>query len=644
MLVSLNWLKEYLGDESLSAKEVESLLTFHAFEIEGIEAKGDDQVIDVDVLPNRSSDCLSHRGVARELSTLLNKPLAKDPLANKPDLTASTAIEVDIEDEKDCPRFTASLVKDIEVKESPKWLKDRLEAVGVRSINNVVDATNYVMLAIGQPIHAYDADKFPQTEGKWKFGVRRAKAGEVVKLLAEGGKDEERKLELSGGELLIVDRSSMTSVGLAGVKGGQFAGVDKNTKNIIVEAAHFDPILTRKTARGHGIVIDASKRFENEPSRELPSYAQKEVTDLIVEIAGGEFAGWLDVYPEKADTPEVKVVPTRVNGLLGLSLSAGEMKEILERVGVSVTESGGSLVCVGPWERTDLNIEEDFIEEIGRVYGYRHVESVVPEKVPLLELNKRHYYSEKIRNILVDLGYSEVVTSSFRNKDQIQLRNALAKDKSYLRSSLTKNLSEVLDKNVNHADLLGNPDTRVFEIGSVFSASEQGINEHQSLGIGVRIKATGYSGKEDKVLDEALTGLEKELGTSIDRIVEKGVVEIDLTALLAKLSVPDLYEPVAPVSNVVYKPFSSYPAVARDISLWVGGDSTEEVVENLLREQAGALCARVTLFDHFAKDGRTSYAFRLVFQSDQQTLTDTEVNKIMESVYDAVAELGWEVR
>lgn len=644
MLVSLNWLKEYLGDDSLSAKEVETLLTFHAFEIEGVESKGDDQIIDVDILPNRSSDCLSHRGVARELATLFDKPLAKDPLATQPELNQSNEIEVDIESSEDCPRFTASLVKGVKVHESPEWLKKRLESVGVRSINNIVDATNYVMLAIGQPIHAYDADKFPQTDGKWKFGVRRAKGGEVVKLLAEGGKDEERNLELSGGELLIVDRSSMTPVGLAGVKGGRFAEVDDKTRNIIIEAAHFNPNLTRKTARGHGIVIDASKRFENEPARDLPTYAQKEIVDLIVEIVGGEFTGWVDEYLEQSTPERVSVLPERVNGLLGVKLDTEEMKSILARAGIVVEQDGDFLVCQGPWERTDLKIEEDFIEEIGRIYGYQHVESVVPEKVLLPEINKRHYYSEKIREVLIGLGYSEVVTSSFRKKDQIQLRNALAKDKSYLRSSLGKNLSEVLDKNATHADLLGNPDTRVFEIGSVFASHEGGVSEHQSLAVGVRVKSSGYSGKEDKVLVEATGALSKELGLKLSEDSSQGVWEVSLTELLADLPDPTEYEKVEVTPAITYKPFSLYPAVSRDISLWVEAGTTAKDVEKVLQENAGNLCVRITLFDEFSKDNKTSYAFRLVFQSDNKTLTDIEVNKDMDKVYAAVAELNWEVR
>ena len=649
MIVSWNWLKEYLSDTDLSPEKAAELLGGHAFEIEEYEEKDGDVVIDVDVLPNRSSDCLSMRGVARELASITGIPLTHDPLASTPELTETELIDVKIEDENACPRFTASLITGVEIKESPEWLKERLKAIGQRPINNIVDATNYVMFAIGQPLHAYDADLFPQVDGKWQFGVRFAKEGEVVALIAEGGKDkdqnEERNVELQGTELLIVDRSSDTPIGLAGVKGGRFAGVHEGTNKIIIEAAHFHPTITRKTARRLGIIIDASKRFENEPSRELPPFGQAEIIKLILDIAGGEYKGTIDKYLERVERKTVTVSVEKANALLGLSLSGEEMLAILKRTGSEATLDGGMLSATGPWERTDLTIDVDFIEEIGRLYGYEHVESVVPETVPLKELNKRHYYSEKIRNILMAEGFSEVITSSFRKKDQIQLRNALASDKSFLRSSLIKNITEVLDKNAAHTDLLGADDTRVFEIGTVFTeGGDLGVSEHVALTLGVRLKPSGYTGKEDKLLSELTTKLVEQLGVSIEWTTEKGVAECDLSAVLNNLSDPDIYEPVPVAAEIAYKPFSLYPAMSRDIAMWVGEGTTAEEIETILNEHAGPLRVRTRLFDEFTKDGRTSYAFRLVFQSNEKTLTDEEVNAVMGNVYAAVAAKDWEVR
>jgi len=644
MLVVHNWLKEYVGESIPSAEEIEKLLTFHSFEIEGIETVAGHEVIDVDVLPNRSSDCLCHRGIARELATLLNTDLVNDPLAKEISLKETDGIEVEVADTHACPRFTASLMTGIKVKDSPQWLQDRLQALGQRPINNIVDATNYVMYAIGQPLHAYDADKFPQVDGKWKFSVRYAKEGEVVSLIAEGGKDEDRDIVLTGTELLIVDKSSNTPIGLAGVKGGRFAGIDASTTKIIIEAAHFDATLTRKTARGLGIVIDASKRFENECSRELPPYAQQEIIALITDIAGGACEGTIDAYFEKKENPEVMVRPNVVNALLGLSLETTEMISILKRTGTVVVEKEDVLLCTGPWERTDLLIEADFTEEIGRIHGLDKIKSVVPEIVALNELNARHYYSEQVRDVLINLGFSEVITSSFLKKDQIKLRNALASDKGCLRSTLTKNITETLDKNTGFTDLLGTADTRVFEIGTVFHKTEDNVSEHVSLAFGVRTKASGYTPKDDAILEEAILAVETKLNTTVNRTIEKGVFESNFTEVFESLPAPTVYEPVTVAEEISYKPFSLHPAMTRDIAMWVTEGTKNEEVESVLNASAGDLRVRTTHVDKFTKDGRTSMAFRLVFQSMDKTLTDDEVNSIMDVVYQSAQDNNWETR
>ena len=645
MKVVHSWLKDYLGDALPTPEKMEELLTFHSFEIDGVEEVAGEAVIDVDVLPNRSSDCLCHRGVARELASLLGTELAHDPLAEKPELTVTDKIVVDIQNETACPRFTAVLMTDVTVGESPDWLKRRLTSLGVRSINNIVDATNYVMYALGEPMHAYDADLFPQVDGKWNFVVRDARPDETISLLAEGGKDEDRIVELVGTELLIVDGSSDTPIGLAGVKGGRYAGVHAGTKNIIIEAAHFDPTVTRKTARRLGIVIDASKRFENEPSRELPPYAQAEITKLITDIAGGTFEGWVDEYKETKLNPEVVVPVTQVNALLGLTLTPAEMENILRRIGAKVVSaSTDSFTVAGPFERTDLNIPEDFIEEIGRIHGLHNIVSIPPAQVSLTEVNVRQYYTEAIRQELLQAGFSEVITSSFANKDIIQLQNSLASDKSYVRSNLSKNLHKVLDQNFLHCDLLGIPDLRVFEIGTVFDKTETSVSEHTSISLGVRTKGNGYNPKDDAILKTACETVEQTLGAKLNWQVEKGVAEANLTDVFGTLSMPTSYQQRDAVPPATYQAVSVYPASSRDIALWVGEGEIAFDVEATIRHAASDLCVHLSLFDTFTKDGRTSYAFRLVFLSFDHTLTEPEITAAMDGVYDVVKEKGWEVR
>lgn len=647
MKVVHSWLKEYVGEALPSPEKVEELLTFHSFEVEGIEQVEGESVIDVDILPNRASDCLCHRGIARELASLLSVTLSHDPLAVEPVLTSTDKIHVDIQNKNACPRFTAALFTGVTVGESPDWLKKRLKAIGVRSINNIVDATNYVMFALGEPLHAYDADLFPQVDGRWQFVVRQAVEGEKVSLLSEGGKgtteQEDRIIECLGTELLIVDGSSNTPIGLAGVKGGRFAGVHAGTKNIIIEAAHFDPVSTRKTARRLGIVIDASKRFENEPSRNLPPYAQAETIRLVADIAGGVFEGYVDEFVEEKNNPEVLVTTLKTNALLGLELTDREVSSLLQRIGAVVTEEVGACKAVGPFERTDLNIEEDFIEEVGRLYGLDNIVSVVPETVPLVEVNKRQFYSDEIRSKLTDLGFSEVITSSFRKKGDVQLQNALASDKSYVRGELRKSIGEVLDKNISHVDLLGISGVRVFEIGTVFTGNEGTVSEHVSLAIGIRSKGNGYSPVDDKEINKVIESL-TETGFRSDWAIDKGAAETNLSNFIDSASVPENYTAYSKNTNVAYSPVSIYPASARDIALWVGDTEESDAVVDKLVAAAGSLLVKHTLFDTFSKDGRTSYAFRLVFQSFDHTLTDAEVNEAMEAVYSVAKENGWEVR
>lgn len=644
MKVVHSWLKDYIGDSIASPEEVERLLTLHAFEIEGIETVAGEEVIEVKILPDRGSDCLSHRGIARELSSITGIPLAYDPLLNESRLETFDKISVAIDDTQACSRFSAALITGIQVTESPQWLQTRLQALGQRSINNIVDATNYVMYSLGQPLHAYDAAKFPKVNDVWKFSVRFAQNGEEVSLIAEAGKQEDRIVTLTGTELLIVDGSSNKPIGLAGIKGGAYAGVDASTTQIIVEAAHFDPVVTRKTARRLGIVIDGSKRFENNPSPELVPHALRDVVELIIQIAGGSCEGSVDInHTVKAHTA-VDLPVAQVNALLGLTLSKEEMVDILTRIGATVTDGGATLQLLAPFERTDLNIAEDYIEEIGRINGYSHIASVVPVPVPLAEINKRHYYSDKIRAILIEKGFSEIITSSFAQKDHIQLQNALARDKSYVRSNLATNMQDALDKNANLTDLLGAQDTRIFEIGTVFIKSGGTVTEHVSLCLGVRIKASSHTQKDDALIAAVVADLEAIMGEKVSATIKNGIAECNLSQFVTLLPQPSTYDQVEIAREISYKPFSVYPAMSRDIALWASEGVAPEEVEEVLNAEAGDLRVRTTLVDVFTKEGRTSYAFRLVFQSHEKTLTDEQMNTIMERVYASVRAHNWEPR
>jgi phenylalanyl-tRNA synthetase beta subunit len=626
MLVSYNWLKDYLGEDLPAVDKVVDLLTAHSFEVESAQEKENDTIIDIKVLPDRAGDCLSHRGVARELATLLNKNLAFDPLNVTVHLPVSNQFKITITEDKLCTRFMVAHMTGVTVGPSPEWLVERLSAIGQRSINNIVDATNYVMYAVGQPLHAYDADLFTKTsDGKWNFLIRQAKTDESLSLLKDKNALDERNIILSGSELVIADGEKDLAIGLAGVKGGEYAGVSSHTKNIILEAAHFDATSVRQTARKHGIATDAVKRFENNPSEFLPPLALNNITDLIGKIAGGKLEGVFDMYPNPATAKSVLVRTEKVNQVLGLSLESVEIKTILKRLGATVEEVESGFLVTSPLERNDLQLEVNYIEEIERIHGLSNIISIKPVSAILESINANYFYSQKIRHILLDQGFSEVMTSSFRKQDEIQLQNALASDKA------------------QNVDVLGLRDIRVFEIGNVFKKKGNRIEENLVLALGVQTKKTGHTPTDDKILNTALEALrENDIVSGGES--SKGLCEIDLKTVIEDLPIPTKYEVVEMGREVTYKTFSFYPAIVRDIALWADSTINKEEIQKIIESSAGSLCQRITLFDEFAKEGRVSYAFRLVFQSYDKTLTDVEVEPYMEMVYKSVKEAGFESR
>src|SRR3990167_6433850 len=293
MKISKQWLDTFFASPLPPAQELADALTFHAFEIDSIEklshpmTEFEDEVLDVKVTPNRGHDCLNHRGIAKELSAILKLPLANDPFVLRPLLApVTTEVSVEIHRTALCKRYVAGYIKGVKVGPSPEWLKQRLEAVGQRSINNVVDATNFVMFNMGQPLHAFDAGKL----GSLNIGVRAAKDGEVMVALD--------KKEYTLNSSMLVVTAADAPVGIAGVKGGMPAAIDETTKDIVIESANFDGVSVRKTAQALKRRPDASARFEQVLSPEGAAHGMQAVAALIQELAGGELRGFVDVYPE----------------------------------------------------------------------------------------------------------------------------------------------------------------------------------------------------------------------------------------------------------------------------------------------------------------------------------------------------------
>ncbi|MFN3188352.1 MAG: phenylalanine--tRNA ligase subunit beta [Candidatus Paceibacteria bacterium] len=636
MLFSRNWLQTFFETALPAAQVIEEKLTFHSSEIEEVTTVGDDMVFDIKILPDKSAWLLSHRGVAKELAVMLDLPMINDPLSEPLGMFPETDTVTVGTTTDTCDYYSAAKISGVKVGESPAWLKCALEAIGQRSINNIVDATNYVMFHLGQPLHAFDAKKLTAKDGTHNITVRNAKDGEeFVSLTGE-------EYVLTTDDAVITDGNSDGILALAGVKGGVGSGVDKSTTEIILESAHFDRIATRLTSKHHKLLTDASKRYENGIDKALAQYGLVAGADLIVQIAGGEIVGMKSVGVSAVTKREkVSVSLDRINSVLGLALTKDQTEDIIKRFGYEYTFVDNLLEVTPPFERDDLVIAEDVIEEIGRMYGMEHIVSIPPAKAEVKEYNARHYYAEKIRHALVGLGFSEVYTSSFRDKDTVKIENALASDKGYLRSALVENIKEAVDRNVPHRDLLGMSAVKIFEIGTVFGPD----SEEFRVCLGVQ-SGTSYKAKVDEpLMNEALATLADVLGiTPVLLSNENGVMEFSLDAMLAQLPPITAYDAMESVKTVRYQPFSVYPSVSRDIAMWVEDGVEVEVVEAALRAAGGPLLLRLTHLDTFTKDGRVSLAFRLVFQAFDRTLVEDEIVDVMDKIYKKVSSAGWEVR
>lgn len=645
MKISKAWLQTYFDTALPSIHEIDQFLVTHSFETEGIERIGDDDVLDIDVLPNRAHDCLSYEGIAHELAGLMGVQ-AKDTLGryNPFHVQLSTCnFSVQIKNPEQCRRYAARVIENVKVQESPQWLKDRLATMGQRSINNIVDATNYVLFDFGQPTHVFDYNKI-------NGGITVRNAEEKEKITVLGGQE----IEMNASMLVIAD--DQQPLALAGVKGGVTAEVDAATTKIVLEVANFEPASTRTTRNKVGIFTDASKRYENELSPEVVTDALEALTRLIVEVAGSEttlVGEVIDHYPMEQEAAQVIFTTEHTNRLTGLALSDEEIVTILENFNYSFTTKEGVFTVEIPSRRYDLRIAEDMIEEIGRIYGYYKLE---PKSVADLDwnpqANKMVYYQNVIRNILVAEGYSELMTYTFVEKGEVEMLNALASDKKALRTNLLQGFREAITTNSHNAELFGSDRIAAFEFGKVFEGGE----ERWQLVIGVQNKdkkARKKYGEPSDQLHMLQSNLNQYLDTDAFSHVKNAdgdVLEWNLQSIVESLPEVSSYGEVLKLKeNTLEKkftPFSSYPFTSRDIALWVPSQVDVSDIKQVLESQATSLCQRIDLFDTYQPEGenRTSYAFKLIFQAMDRTLTDEEMHPIMTNVYAVCEEKGWETR
>lgn len=634
MIVSYKWLQTYFNKGLPPPGKIAEALTFGIFEVESTEKNGDDTIFDIKVLPDRAHDCLSHRGIARELAALLNTELKEEhtPILN----AAPVTLSVSVIDGKLCRRYIGRVVRGIAVGPSPDWLRERLEAIGQRSINNVVDATNYVMFDIGQPLHAFDARKL---DGG--IVVRCARKGEHITTL------DKKDIVLDEKILVIADTKDPLAV--AGVKGGKKAEVDEKTTDIILEAANFDPVSVRKTSRALGIFTDSSKHFENDLTPELAREAMDRATALIMEIAGNENT----IVEEVADVylgPQIKhtiaIGAADVNRLLGTRIGDDTLEEFFLRLRFLYVKAGSPAVFTVsvPAMRLDMREKADIAEDIGHIYGYGNIPSVIPTAAKA-RVSKKFYYESFIRKILVEAGFSEIYCYTFAAAGEREIANPHTKEKAFLRANLGEGVKESLVRNALCAELLGIEEIKIFEMGNVFD----GGGEHTSLALGVEIPRGGNkkAALEENAVREAIDLLSQKLGVELAG-VSCNAWETNLNTLVKSLPEPPrTYEAVLSEDAITlaYKKISPYPFIVRDIAAWVPEGTNVNELSDSITKEGGALIARgPTLFDEFKKDGKISYAFRTVFQAHDRTLTDDEANAIMNRITETFHRKGFQVR
>lgn len=664
MKVSLNWLQCYFEKPLPEAEKLAELFTFGAFEVEGVEkvldaqGKVTDTVLDLKVLPDRAHYALCHRGIAAEIfaiAALPRKPLTKPPFAE----TSAKKVEVKNLEPKLCTRYVARYVENVTVGKTPDWPRLWLEAIGQRSINTVVDATNTVMFDMGQPLHAFDADKV-----QGPITIRLAKVGEKMTTL-DSGAGAGKEIELDATTLVIADDAGVLAV--AGVKGGSRAAVTGETKNLILEAACFDPVSVRKTSAKIGIRNESSKRFENEITPHLAPDAMYWLTALILEQSPKSADGQpvakvgpaTDIHGELPAQTKMEVSSKEISTMLGVQIPATTVVELLNRLELDTVLRGDAISLTIPHERLDLRIPADIAEEVGRLYGYDKIPYVAPVKHPLASISKTFYYCEKIKNALIGTGFSEVYGYALTAKGDFEITKPLAADKGKLRTNLADGIVRSLEMNVRNADLLGLETVAMFELGTVFNAPTTLTEacEHLSLCLAVQQVKKVKGKKSEDVLNKVLEAVASALAITLPAAkaqttaVGGALIELNLTSLIATLPAPASYIDLGLTRAIdtKYKPFSAYPFITRDIALFVPAGTDEAAVRvfiaDALKKIAGNLVVKgPDCFDRFEKDGKLSLAYRMIFQSYEKTLSDEEINAHMVALHEAVKAKGWTVR
>lgn len=623
----------------------------------------DDSILEIKVLPDRAHDAMSYVGVAREISLLEKRKMKYDFDGLVLPRKKSRKLKIEVKDGRLCPRYIGAVMENIKIKESPEWMKKRLEASGIRAINNVVDATNYVMLELGNPLHAFDGEKIKGAGNeKISIVVRKAKEGEKMTLL------DESELIFSDQNLLITNGE--TPLALAGIMGGKDSGISKNTRTLVLESANFNAVNIRKSRTRLNIKTESSDRFEKEIDPNIAEKAMVRLIEILEHTADGKIEGILDVYPKKERLKKIGLKIDYIGRLLGENIPKKSILNILNLVGIKTKSRKKSIDCIVPTYRVDLKTQEDLIEEIGRIWGYGKIKaSPIFEANRPSRVNEQIFFERKVQDTLINFGFDEIYNYSFYSEQDakkcglekikhFELENPMNPGQKFIRASLIPNLLKNINENQKHFSVF-----RIFEIGRVYYPGSNNVAKESRI---LNFVQVFDKNKDNRSFFEAKGALEdildslqiknisfkKEIhpehlaqhgfsaeilsnGEIIGKIGEINPIvlenyKIKKNIMMCELDLEKLLDFSAKERR--YVSIRKFPTIIRDISLLDKSDYAVAEISDFMKKTGGNLVLDVELFDIFQKDSKRSLAFHVEFGKDDRTLESREVDEAMENM------------
>lgn len=627
-----------------------------------------DTVFEISLTPNRA-DCLSHLGVARELAAAFSKKfIPKRVKINEDRASVSESVKVEVTAQDLCPRYSARLIRNVKVGPSPKWLKDSVESVGIRSINNVVDATNFVMMELGQPLHAFDLKRI----AGHKIIVRRPTKDETKFTTLDG-----KERDVSPDMVMICDKEKIVAIG--GVMGGMNSEIGDDTTEVLIESANFNPSSIRRTSKSLGLSTEASYRFERGVDPNLTIRALDRVSEIIGETSGGKLApGIIDVAAMKFLPKRVELHVDHVNRLLGTRLATGEIIRVLESIEIPCDKKSETvLLCSVPTFRGDIERDVDLIEEVGRVYGYEQIADSFQTKLNFDTRFREITVPDELRDLLAGAGFNEIVTNSlqpvgiagFHDPSFVTLANPISEDMAAMRTSLLPGALQAVGVNLAH----GLKNMKLFEIGRVYKL----MDEEQAVGrfLESEMISIALSGTADPTsFDRKESGFDIfDLKTEVERLLrflkldswdfisydttkeyeqslklfvngmELGLAGRVGEAALQKLSVDqDVYFAELNLASLLalqksahrFKGLPKFPFASIDLSFIVNSQTPAGKMMNTLRATAGSMFRDISVFDIYSgegiPDGKKSIAFSMALGSEERTLNDGDIAGFIE--------------